>query len=829
MLWRVALAISDCWCGSGLFPRLPVRVPHLVQALSPAASPSEGCSLGELFLHSWSHWMSDTSALEAEVQLLRLELAALTARVLRLEAEKEADQGSQNIHSPRITVSYHSPCVGSPIAELPPFPGSSGQQLSSAAAAAAVAPVDLAGDSIVESVGRERLTIAREAGQFLRRCLEGVIRGTSGQDRIQAPSRCYILAKDISGKTYNSVKADGYLGASAPSTAGVDNRLVVAFRADSWSRTTAKRVLPRGSLIKPQLVSVEFLDREAAEHEGAASLGPKKIWVAILAAPFESRLVFDPEQEPGLTTYPFSVEGPLSLPVAESLALLAEQHFGSFLSAASEAAEPVEPDQGGLEARLDTLERTIKKLTDNLGGLAAVPIKANPKCPPGLPAPTSTAAMADMDVVRKPTQNKENPFDDSEDEEQEHGLQPDGGAEGVAPVDPMVTAIGKLTQIAAQLATQKKTRKRWKTFWTGLGQLQAQSPGAVQAHDPPPMVPFQQHLLPSESEQPYTKLIDSRWSELFVSKLADIDSLNEKKRRLGARRAATPGADAAPPPKADPKVKGKGKEKGKGKQGAEGHVDPPATQWLFRTVFCMRTLVLEPPLVAMQELVRATLRRLVDWEVSFFGNVPSHLQKGLTSMVICMNWLHLGQPYKIPSHFNPRERLSGEQRATIHRLLRLMTPWSESLPVIAADMGRTAAKVENVEMTIELLKRSTATAVARLGSSRETVGEVPEMRSASLLGEVQLAKKIESQRIKFAGRPSFDPSPLLDEASRKIYCNPLAQAMPPEESMQEPPRVNARGDRKEDCFVNSIIQADRKLLEVLSGAWVSLMQCRRRC
>ena len=150
--------------------------------------------------------MSDTSALEAEVQLLRLELAALTARVLRLEAEKEADQGSQNIHSPRITVSYHSPCVGSPIAELPPFPGSSGQQLSSAAAAAAVAPVDLAGDSIVESVGQERLTIAREAGQFLRRCLDGVIRGTSGQDRIQAPSRCYILAKDISGKTYNSVK-----------------------------------------------------------------------------------------------------------------------------------------------------------------------------------------------------------------------------------------------------------------------------------------------------------------------------------------------------------------------------------------------------------------------------------------------------------------------------------------------------------------------------------------------------------------------------------------------------------------------------------------------
>ena len=142
-------------------------------------------------------------------------------------------------------------------------------------------------------------------------------------------------------------------------------------------------------------------------------------------------------------------------------------------------------------------------------------------------------------------------------------------------------------------------------------------------------------------------------------------------------------------------------------------------------------------------------------EVVRFGNAPSHLQKGLTSMVICMNWLHLGKPYKIPEHFNPAARLTGEQRSTVHRLIRLMTPWSSSLPVSAADMGRTAAKVENIEATIELLKSSTATAVARLGSSKEAVGKIPDTTSASLLGEVQLAKKIESARISFAGKPTL--------------------------------------------------------------------------
>ena len=87
------------------------------------------------------------------------------------------------------------------------------------------------------------------------------------------------------------------------------------------------------------------------------------------------------------------------------------------------------------------------------------------------------------------------------------------------------------------------------------------------------MGPFHQHVLPSDSEPPYSKLLDSRWLELFVNKLSDIDTLNEKKKKL-AKRGLFTIPDVAPTPKADPKGKGKGKEKGKG----EGQSDPPATQ-----------------------------------------------------------------------------------------------------------------------------------------------------------------------------------------------------------------------------------------------------------
>ena len=97
--------------------------------------------------------------------------------------------------------------------------------------------------------------------------------------------------------------------------------------------------------------------------------------------------------------------------------------------------------------------------------------------------------------------------------------------------------------------------------------------------DPPPMAAFNNHTLPLDAEPPHTKLIDGRWLELIMAKLADVDNLNEKKKKLGNRRPPPPTseADAASAKAAAAKKGAKGKgDKGSGKGGDRAPV--PETQ-----------------------------------------------------------------------------------------------------------------------------------------------------------------------------------------------------------------------------------------------------------
>ena len=67
----------------------------------------------------------------------------------------------------------------------------------------------------------------------------------------------------------------------------------------------------------------------------------------------------------------------------------------------------------------------------------------------------------------------------------------------------------------------------------------------------------------------------------------------------------------------------------------------------------------------------------------------------------------------------------------------------------------------------------------------------------TLLGEVQVAKEIESDRLQFGGQPAFEPDPWLSTTSRAVYEDPLAYAHRPEEQPIDPPHVQVRGSRKE--------------------------------
>ena len=78
-------------------------------------------------------------------------------------------------------------------------------------------------------------------------------------------------------------------------------------------------------------------------------------------------------------------------------------------------------------------------------------------------------------------------------------------------------------------------------------------------------------------------------------------------------------------------------------------------------------------------------------------------QRGVNAVILLLNWLHLGQPGAAPKGFSLRRKLTGEQRGVVRRLERVMQLWADSPEVTAAEMGRTASKVESLEDQISFL------------------------------------------------------------------------------------------------------------------------------
>lgn len=169
-------------------------------------------------------------------------------------------------------------------------------------------------------------------------------------------------------------------------------------------------------------------------------------------------------------------------------------------------------------------------------------------------------------------------------------------------------------------------------------------------------------------------------------------------------------------------------------------------------------------------------------------------------MVITLNWLRLGSPCRAPADFNSRAKLTPEQRGIVTRLRRLALEWSQSEPITAEDMGRAAGKIESLEGTLQHLTATAVKLASQGGSQRQGSNfkhASTDKKASTLLGEVQLAKEVECHRLSFKGKPSFDPSPFLEADAKQMFEDPLAEALPPEEALQAPPRVQVRGSYKE--------------------------------
>ena len=118
-------------------------------------------------------------------------------------------------------------------------------------------------------------------------------------------------------------------------------------------------------------------------------------------------------------------------------------------------------------------------------------------------------------------------------------------------------------------------------------------------------------------------------------------------------------------------------------------------------------------------------------------------------------------------------------------------------------MGRAASKMENIEELVQELEEAALRPAVHLRSylGKSSSGPQkpwgpsanPGVVVGTLSKEVEhVAKSLEAHRLQFAGEPSFDPVPYLDNQNRRQYLFPLTQARQMDSDDQRLPRVKVR-------------------------------------
>ena len=130
-------------------------------------------------MRSSSSTTNEVSDLRRELRQLKLLVASLVARVEFLESIQR--EGS----------------------EFEVVVGPTAPEPSSASACAAQSPQPSATVGPAGEADVLRREVAEEIGRFLRRCLDGQARGSSGRHRVRLANRYYIVCRDHTLKVYN--------------------------------------------------------------------------------------------------------------------------------------------------------------------------------------------------------------------------------------------------------------------------------------------------------------------------------------------------------------------------------------------------------------------------------------------------------------------------------------------------------------------------------------------------------------------------------------------------------------------------------------------------
>ena len=194
---------------------------------------------------------------------------------------------------------------------------------------------------------------------------------------------------------------------------------------------------------------------------------------------------------------------------------------------------------------------------------------------------------------------------------------------------------------------------------------------------------------------------------------------------------------------------------------------------------------------------------------------------GLNFIILVFNFLAFGNDLSwrqcCPGLGTPLNR---KQWAVVKRMRPLVDEWNSEEAVGPAEMGRTAAKTESIESVVEELSSFfgesskggfyNVTRGGHLEESRGYRGSPGEVVGQLDKKVEHVAKDIEAGRLKFWGRPCFNPVPFLDDRSRSVYLRPFAHARVFEPQTESVPRVRVRCSREELFkFLHLLDSSDR--------------------
>ena len=197
-------------------------------------------------------------------------------------------------------------------------------------------------------------------------------------------------------------------------------------------------------------------------------------------------------------------------------------------------------------------------------------------------------------------------------------------------------------------------------------------------------------------------------------------------------------------------------------------------------------------------------------------------KKMMNAVVVVLNYLHLSRPPSAPPSCGAGCKLSRQQWEIVRRLERFLDSWIKAGPVGPDEMGRTAPKVESIEMTLSKLssltwKIASAGTGGYLNAAAEPLTAAGPTRDAGIVvGQAPGAsfstfKQVDPDRLTFVGEPLFDPVPFLDKRSAAVFECPLQCALDPSSFQGKIPRVKVHCSKEKKLALFELLDKSGRL------------------